>query len=410
LQSSAADETSQWLAQNLDIMGGPKTFESYPVGWALALDTPFPWVKQIASHLGGVRNGLVISWPGRIKKQGELRTQYHHVIDVLPTLLDAAHVKAPAKVDGITQQRIDGTSMTYSFDAPTAPSTHHTQYFEMMGNRGIYNDGWLANTTPRNVPWTIAGPRQGSDITTYHWELYDLRTDFSQTHDLSAADPQRLKKMQALFDVEARRNNVYPIQDSSLGFRGMQWMRASGPLKTHYVFWGRNIRLPDIGAPPIFALPFTLEADVEVPESGANGVVVAAGSLFGGWSFYLKDGRPVAYAAVSQMPGQQFRVAAEKPLAPGPNKLRFDLQAAGEGGVMTIFVNGAEVARGELPRRPRTLAGLGETFDVGRDSNAPVSDEYQEEGVFTGEIDKVVVDVKLPPAGSPGSRKPAEPD
>jgi arylsulfatase A-like enzyme len=410
LQSSATEETSQWLAQNLDMMGGPKTYECYPVGWALALDTPFPWLKQIASHLGGVRNGLVISWPRRIKAHGELRTQYHHVIDILPTLLDAAHIKAPLSVDGVAQQRIDGTSMSYSFDAPSAPSTHRTQYYEMLGNRGIYHDGWLANTTPRNLPWTIAGPRPGSDVTSYHWELYDLRTDFSQTHSVSAKEPQRLKDMQALFDIEARRNNVYPIVDSSLGFRGAQWARALGPLKTHYVIWGKNVRLPGTSAPPIFALPFSLEADVEIPQSGANGVIVAAGSLFGGWSFYLKDGRPVAYAAVTQLPGQQFRVAAEKPLSPGPNQLRFDFEAAGPGGVMRISVNGAEVAHGDFPTRPRTLAGLGETFDVGRDSNAPVSDEYQDEGVFTGEIDRVVVDVKPPPAGPPVNRKAAEPD
>jgi arylsulfatase A-like enzyme len=411
LQSSAANpqDNSQWLAQNLDIMGGPKTYECYPVGWALALDTPFPWLKQIASHLGGVRNGLVISWPRRIKAHGELRTQYHHVTDILPTLLDAADIKAPTRVDGISQQRIDGTSMTYSFDAPTAQSPHHTQYYEMMGNRGIYHDGWLANTTPRNLPWTIAGPRPGSDVTTYNWELYDLRTDFSQTHDLSAKEPLRLKQMQALFDVEARRNNVYPIQDSSLGFRAMRWMRAAGPLRTHYVFWGKGIRLPGTSAPPIFALPFSIEADVEVPQDGANGVIVAAGSLFGGWSFYLEDGRPVAYAAVTQFPGQQFRVAAEKSLAPGPNKLRFEVGAAGPGGVLKIFVNGAQVAQGDLPMRPRTLAGLGETFDIGRDSNTPVSGEYQNEGVFTGEIEKVVVDL-TPPATGRSDRRPADPD
>ena len=411
LQSSTPDEDrSQWLAQNLDILGGPKSYESYPIGWALALDTPFPYFKQIASHLGGVRNGLVISWPARIKARGELRTQYHHVIDIMPTLLDAAHVKAPTTVDGIIQQRIDGTSMTYSFDAPLAPSTHRTQYYEMVGNRGIYHDGWLANTTPRNMPWGIAGARPGSDVTTFTWELYDLKTDFSQAHDLSAKEPQRLKEMQTLFDTEARRNNVYPIQDSSLGYRGAQWARATTPLKTHYVFWGKDIRLPGTSAPPIFTLPFSVEADVEIPQGGANGVVVAAGSLFGGWSFYLKDGRPVAYAAATNMPGQQFRVAAAKPLSPGPNKLRFDFEAAGEGGVMKISANGVEIAHGDIQARPRTLAGLGETFDTGRDTNAPVSDEYQDEGVFTGEIDKVVVDVKPPAAGSPVNPKPREPD
>jgi arylsulfatase len=280
----------------------------------------------------------------------------------------------------------------------------------MLGNRGIYHDGWLANTTPQNMPWNITKLRPGSDPATYGWELYNLQTDFSQAHDLAAREPQRLKEMQALFDAEARRNNVYPIHDSGLGFRAVQKARASGPPKTHYVFWGKNISLPGNSGPPIFALPFSLEADLDIPEGGANGVIVAAGSLFGGWSFYLKNGRPVAYAAVTQLPGQQFRVTAEKPIPLGANKLRFDFDASGKGGVMRISVNGAEVARGDIAMRPFTLAGGGETFDVGRDRNAPVSDDYQNEGVFTGEIKKVVVDVKPPADGSPAPRKPAEPD
>jgi arylsulfatase len=402
-------EDTQWLSKNLDIIGGPKSYAVYPIGWALALDTPFPWVKQIASHLGGVRNGLVVCWPDRIKAQGELRTQYHHVIDIMPTLFEAAHIKAPVSVDGISQQRIDGVSMVYTFDAPDAPSTRHTQYYEMLGNRGIYHNGWLANTTPRNMPWNISKLRPGTDTATYGWELYDLQTDFSQAHDLAARDPKRLKDMQVLFDAEARRNDVYPIHDSGLGFRGVQQVRASGPPRTHYVFWGKNISLPGTSGPPIFALPFSLEADLDIPEGGANGVIVAAGSLFGGWSFYLKNGRPVAYGAVSQLPGQQFRVAAEKPIPPGAHQLRFDFDASGKGGEMRISVNGTEVARGDVPMRPFILAGGGETFDIGRDRNAPVTDDYQNEGVFTGEIKKVVVDVKLPP-GAPAPRKPPEPD
>lgn len=397
-------ENPQWLAQHLDVMGGPSSCEVYPAGWALALDTPFPWFKQIASHLGGVRNGLVISWPTRIKKQGELRTQYHHVIDIMPTLLDAAHVKAPVRVDGVPQQRIDGVSMTYSFDAPEAPSTRHTQYYEMMGNRGIYQDGWLANTTPRYMPWSR--PRPGTDITTYNWELYDLKTDFSQSHELAAKEPQKLKAMLAMFDTEARRNNVYPIQDAGFAARAMQMPR---PMKSHYVYWGKDIRLPSAISPPIFAAGFRLSADIEVPQA-ANGVIVAAGSLFGGWSFYLKAGRPVAYAAASQLPGQQTRVAAPTALNPGHNQVRFEFDPSGASGLMRISVNDTEVARGTIASVPRALAGVGETFDIGRDSNAPVSDEYQNEGVFDGEIHKIEIDVKRAPAGATPAPKPADPD
>jgi arylsulfatase len=399
MQASPTDakEDAHWLAQNLDMMGGPGTYEIYPVGWAMAMNTPFPWVKQIASHLGGVRNGLVISWPSHIKEQGEVRTQYHHLIDIMPTLLDAAHVQVPVKVDGIDQQRVDGTSMIYSFDAPSAPTTRHTQYYEMHGNRGIYHDGWLANTTPRNMPWNMAQLRPGTDITTYQWELYNLTKDYSQAHDLAAKEPERLREMQALFDSEARRNEVYPIQDSGASYRAMRMARASGTLRTRYVYWGKNIRLPLAAAPPIFTLAFSLEADLEIPKGGANGVIAAAGSLLGGWSFYLKDGIPAVYAAASELPGQQSRVAAAKALPMGANKVKYDFTPAGDGGVITISVNGIEVASSTLAHRPHIMAGTSETFDIGRDSAGAVSDEYRNEGIFSGDIKKVEVDVKLPP-------------
>jgi hypothetical protein len=190
--------------------------------------------------------------------------------------------------------------------------------------------------------------------------------------------------------------------------------RASAvPLKTHYIYWGAGIRLSYATAPPIFAMPFSIDADVEIPATGANGVVLAAGSMFGGWSFYLKDGKPVAYASATQLPGQQFRVAASRSLSAGPNKLRFEFTAQGNGGVMTIFLNGEEVAHGGIAHPPATMAGIGETLDIGRDSNVPVSDEYENEGVFTGRIKKVQIDVKpqaAPATASSSSRYPVDPD
>lgn len=404
--AGAKDEDPQWLARHLDLMGGPKTFEAYPIGWAFALNTPFPWLKQVASHLGGTRNGLVISWPDRIKAHNEVRTQYHHIIDVMPTLLEAAQVQAPTMVDGIAQQRIDGTSMVYSFDAANAPSQRTTQYYEIMGSRGIYHDGWLANTTPRNLPWNIAQIRTGSDTSTYQWELYDLTTDFSQAHNLAAAQPERLQQMQAIFDEEARRNNVYPIHDSSAQTRGMKMMRATGSFRSNYVYWGPNIRLPLMASPPIFNLPFSLTAEIDIPKSGATGVIAAAGSFFGGWSFYLKDGKPIAYAAASHLPGEQYRVAASKPLAAGPNSLRFDFAPEKDGGVVTITVNGNEVARQSIASYPHMMAGTSETFDIGRDSNSPVSEDYAHEGVFSGEIKKVEVKLKMPSAAAQAPAAP----
>lgn len=404
LPGDIAREDPKWLAQHLEKLGGPDSYQAFPAGWAFAMNTPFPWLKQIASHLGSVRNGLVMAWPARIKAQGELRTQYHHVIDVMPTLLEAAQVPLPETVDGIPQQRVDGISMVYSFDAPAVPSARRTQYYEVNGNRAIYHDGWLANTTPRNMPWHFAQSREVSDITTYAWELYDLRTDFNQSNNLAATQPDKLKEMQLLFDQEARRNNVYPIQDSDAHSRGMKMAQAMGSFRSNYVYWGPDIRLPLFAAPPIFFMPFSIEAELEIPKGGANGVIIAAGSQFGGWSFYLKDGKPVAYAAALHLPGQQHRVAADKPLASGSNNVRFEFAPTGKGGVVTIAVNGKEVARQTIPSYPHMMAGTSETFDVGRDSASPVSAEYQHEGVFTGEIRRVEVQMKRPAAPPTASR------
>ena len=388
-----------WLADHLDVLGGPDTYQGFQTGWALATDTPFPWFKQVASHLGGVRNGMVISWPQRIRQRGEVRSQYHHVIDVMPTLLDAADVEAPEQVDGIRQQVIDGTSMVYSFDDGDAPSTRQTQYYEIHGNRGIYHEGWLANTTPRNMSWNMP-VQQPTDTSTYNWELYNLREDFSQSHNLADSYPEKLRQMQAIFDREARKYNVYPLQDAGGQVRGRKMAGLSGERpRMRYVYWGAGIHLQFGVAPPMFYLPFSLEADVEVPAEGGQGVIVAAGSRFGGWSFYLQEGKPVAYASVSglPLPGAQSRVAARQSLSPGRHRIKYDFNASGEtGGSLTIFVDGKEAASGPIASRPRMLAGNGETFDTGRDTNVPVSPDYQREGVFNGQIYQVEVNLKMP--------------
>ncbi len=388
--------TVDWLADNLDLLGGPDTYLGYPVGWALATGTPFPWVKQIASHLGGVRNGLVVSWPAAIEQPGGIRPQYHHVIDVLPTILEATGIPAPEEVDGVPQQPIDGTSMVYSFNAAGAPSSRTTQYFEILGNRGIYHEGWLANTRPRNMPWNIAQVRAGSDVSNYPWELYNLDEDFSQSRDLAAEHPEKLQEMQALFDREARRYRVYPVHDSGAMARMGKLMAIPGagwkfyPQKT---LWGPDIRLSLAAAPPIFSLPFTIDAEIEVPAEGADGVIVAAGSRFGGWSFYLDEGIPVATAAVSPLPGGATRIAGDRPLPPGRHSLRYTFSAAGE---LQILVDDELLVRGSVARRPHLMAGGGETFDTGRDSNDPVSLDYADEGVFSGTLHRVDVAVTLP--------------
>ncbi|MFK7894565.1 MAG: arylsulfatase [Myxococcota bacterium] len=393
-----------WLAANLEVLGSRETYQGFAAGWSWATSAPFPWFKQVASHLGGVRNGLVLSWPGHIEEPGAIRTQYHHVIDVLPTLLEAAGITAPKTVDGVAQQRIDGTSMLYSFADPEATSPRTTQYYEINGNHAIYHEDWLASTTPRNMPWDVARPRAGSDTSTYTWELYDLRADFAQSRDLAEAEPERLRRLREVFDQEARRNNVYPVHDSGAQTRARRFVRATQTIPTRRVFWGPDISLSAISSPPIFSLPFSVEAEIVVPRGGGQGVVVAAGSYFGGWSFFLDQGRPTAVASVSPLPGGQSRVTGNNALSEGAHELRFDFtpEKGGPGGTMRIAADGRVIAEGPITERPRVLAGGGETLDTGRDTNDPVSRAYKNQGRFDGELRKVIVDV-YPPTGKTAS-------
>jgi arylsulfatase len=382
------------MAKLLDQMGGARTYELYPTGWAWAMDTPFQWMKQIASHLGGTRNGLVISWPDRIKAHGEIRTQFGHVNDIMPTVLEAAGVEAPTVVNGVQQQRIDGTSLVYSFDSANAPNRHQVQYFEQLGNRAIYEDGWMASTTPRRMPWSQVSP-QGDPATDYKWELYNLNNDYSQAHDLAAAEPEKLKALQDLWWKEAERNSVLPLDDRSFLPRGMAGHMMHMTRRTDFTYWGKEISVDQEAAPQFLARSFSITANVRIPRAGMTGVLAAAGSWFGGWSFYLKDGKPVAYEAFSQLPEDQFRVAANTPVPPGKATIRYDFDYDGggmeRGGLMRISVDGKELARGRIEKTIMAVAGLGETFDVGLDTGAPVSPDYANEGHFAGDIDTVAV-------------------
>ena len=376
-------------------MGGPKSYQLYSAGWAWAMDTPYQWTKQIASHLGGSRNGLVVSWPRRIKAQGELRPQFHHIIDLMPTVLDAAGVKMPRVVNGARQQRVDGISMTYTFDSATAPDRRTTQYFEMLGNRAIYHDGWLASTTPPGGPWQADGaqPLEPGD---YHWELYNLNNDFSQAHDLAASEPERLQAMRQLWLREAERNNVLPIDSRNGKARALAGRAAQVPRSNSFIYWGADISVAQRSAPQFAGRSFSITADVVLP-ANASGVIVANGSWFGGWSFYLDKGRVVAHEALSQHDDQQYRVASTETLPAGPVTLRYDFDAEGgygAAGVLRISANGREIARGRIERTLLVVAGLGETFDIGIDTGAPVVDAYKDEGRFNGEIRKVQVDLR----------------
>ncbi|WOK36684.1 arylsulfatase [Sphingomonas sp. C3-2] len=392
-------ETVQDLVDNIDKIGGPETVSNYGDGWAWATNAPFRMFKQYASHLGGTRNGFVVSWPDRIKARG-VRGQFTHVVDVMPTILEVTGIAAPERVNGVDQQPIDGVSFAYSFDNASAPERHTTQYFEMMGNRAIYHNGWLASTTPEDAPWKDV--RGGVLPSEYKWELYDLRNDFSQANDLAAKQPQRLAEMKAVFEAEARRNNVLPL-DNRLNLERFSAAQSQNPKRDRYVYWGGNLSIPALRAAPLLARGFRISADIDLSSAPTNGPLVSLGSKFGGWAFYVKDGRPIALMAATQQKGDQSRVAAQAQLPAGKSNLVFEFTYDGGvngGGEMAILSNGKEIGRGRIARTISKLPEMTDTLDIGIDADTPVTDDYALGEGFSGHIEKVEISVAAP--GRPG--------
>jgi len=388
-------ETENHMLAGLDGFGGPETVGNYANGWAWAMSAPNPYVKQYASHLGGVRNGLVIAWQDRIKARG-IRTQFGHVVDVMPTLLEAAGIEAPASVNGVAQQPIDGVSLAYSFDDPGAAERHRTQYFEMMGNRAIYSDGWWAGTTPLRTPWGPIAPK-GGDPLDYEWELYDLKADPAQAHDLAASNPAKLAEMQQYFDREARRNHVYPLDDR-LDMARFTAAAAQHPPRDRYTYWGAGISVPSVRAAPLLGRSFTIAADVVLPNNHVDGTLLALGSKFGGWSFHMVGGRPVALMAASQLPGDQFSVGASGPLPSGPQRIEYEFRYDGgfnAGGEMTIRANGKQIGKGRIARTISKLPEMTDTLDIGFDVDTPVL-AGPGEGPFGGDIRRLDVVLASP--------------
>lgn len=397
IANGVTDDTES-LMRVVDKLGGPETYSNYPVGWAWAINCPFRWVKQIASHLGGIRNGLVMTWPEGIRAQGELRSQFGHVNDIVPTILEAAGLPAPHSVRGVAQMPMDGTSLAYSFNDPRAPEQHKSQYFEIAGNIGFYQDGWFLSNTPTRLPW-----EKRANGETPRWELYNLRQDYSQAHDLAAKNPAKLAEMQALWEKAAADNSVFPIDTRFADVRQRAGMAplAAQLARTKFTYWGADTSVSLMAAPSLAGRSFTLTADIVVPPNGGSGVLTAYGSRLGGWSFYLdKDGVPVALEAFSHKPEDKFAIRAPRPLAAGPAQVRFEfISDTGlfAGGMMHIAVNGQRVAEGRIPRTIQIPAGLGETFDIGRDTGVPVTDYGRPHGRFDGIVRRV--DVELGPRG-----------
>jgi arylsulfatase len=392
---NGVQETVEDMLKHYDEWGGPSTYPHMAAGWAVAGDTPFMWTKQIASNYGGSRNGMIVSWPKRIKAANEIRSQWHHVIDVAPTVLDAANLPEPKSVNGTIQEPIQGVSMVYTFDNAKAMSTHKTQYFEIFANRAIYQDGWFAGTVHK-APWERV-PR--AKLLDDKWELYDTRNDFSLVNDLAVTNPKKLKEMQDLFIKEAIKNRVLPIDDRSVervnaklaGRPDLMGDRTSLTLSEGMNSMSENVFIN------IKNRSFSITADVVIPDGGANGVILVQGGRFGGWSLYFKDGKP-AYC-YNFLGLQEFKVAAPKPVAPGKATIRmnfdYDGGGIGKGGTVTILVNGEQVASGRIERTQPMIFSADETAAVGVDDATPVTADYKErDNAFTGKIPKVTVDVK----------------
>ena len=393
-------ETVADIMKHYDELGGPTTYPHMAAGWAVAGDTPFAWTKQIASNYGGTRNGMIVHWPQHVKATNEVRSQFHHVIDVAPTILEAATLPQPKAVNGTVQEPIEGVSMLYSFAQPKAVSRHKTQYFEIFGNRGIYSDGWFAGTIHR-APWE-AQPR--ATIANDQWELYDTRTDFSLARDLASKDPAKLKAMHDLFLQEAIKNRVLPIDD-----RGIERLNAALVGRPD-LMEGRNSLTLYPGMTGMSENVFinvknrslTITADVELPDAEAKGVILAQGGRFGGWTLYMDQGKPVYHYNFLGL--EQFKVAAQDALPAGKAQVQLDFAydggGLGKGGVATIRVNGKKVAEGRVERTQPIAFSADETAGVGLDDATPVSADYKEgDNAFTGKIFKVVVDVKPIGAG-----------
>jgi arylsulfatase len=376
--------------------GDEMTYPHMSVAWSWAFDTPFKWTKQVASHFGGTRQGMCIAWPGHIKDAGGIRTQFHHMIDIVPTLLEVCGIQQPDIVDGIKQKPIEGVSMAYTFESANAkaPTKHNTQYFEMFANRGIYHDGWYACTTPPVPPWML-GTAKLPTVNDYKWELYNLTDDYSQYNDLAAKSPDKLKELQALFMTEAGKYQVLPLDNSVL-----PRLLAARPSATAgrdiFTYSGELGGLPPSDAPSVLNRSYTITADIEVPQAGAEGVINTLGGRFGGYGLYLLKGKPVFTYNMVDL--ERFRWEDPQALTPGKHNVVFDFTydgpGFGKGGTGLLKVDGKEVARKQVPHTIPFIMTIDETFDVGVDLRTPVDDrDYQVPFRFTGKIDKLTIKV-----------------
>lgn len=377
------------ILSRINEIGSPESEPHVPVGWAWACATPFKWTKQVASHFGGTRNPMVVHWPAGIKAKDELRTQFHHTIDVVPTILEAAKIKAPEYVNGIKQKPVEGVSMMYSFNDSKAAGTRNTQYFEMFGNRAIYHDGWIA-ASRMGVPW-VMGNKDISMLNTVPWELYNLEEDFSEANDLSASNAAKVDELKKIFDEEAKKYDVYPI-DVRMTERFDPRNRIAGTPKTSWVYNNRTT-LPMAAGPNIWSRSFVMTADVDVPKNG-QGVISCAGGLTGGWTVFLMNGK--LNFDYNYFDFERYKGVSTLSVPSGKVKLKMDYTANGpaNGGIVKLFINDQPAGEIKLDKSNYTLSA--EPFEVGQDVISTVSPAYRSKGKFpfNGTINEVKFEIK----------------
>jgi arylsulfatase A-like enzyme len=391
---AAAIETPEFMMERIDEFGGPTSYNHFAVGWAHAMDTPYQWTKQVASHWGGTRNGTIVSWPNGFGARNEIRTQFAHVIDVAATVLDAAGLPAPTFVNGVQQAPLHGISMRYSFEDADADERRETQYFEMFGNRGIYHKGWTA-VTKHKTPWILTGgtPIAFDDDV---WELYDTGVDWSQARDLSKEHPDKLHELQRLWLIEATRYNVLPLDDRGIE-RAIPEIAGRPTLVkgNRQLLFGGMGRLSESSIINIKNKSHAVTAEVVAPDGGAQGVIVAQGGSIGGWSLYVKDGKP--RYCYNLLGVQRFYVESDRELPPGTHQVRMEFAYAGEGlgkgGTVTLLVDGEPVGKGDVAATAAMIFSADDTCDVGMEGGALVAEDYPVPNNFTGEINWVEIDV-----------------
>ncbi len=388
-------ETPEFMNAHIDRFGGVEAYNHYAVGWAHAMDTPYQWTKQVASHFGGTRNGTIVHWPKGIKAKGEIRNQFHHVIDVAPTILEAAGLPEPVFVNGVQQKPIEGVSMLYSFDDAAAAERHETQYFEMFGNRGIYHNGWTAVTKHR-TPWEtgvgVQMPAFDDDV----WELYDTNTDWSQSKDLAKEMPEKLHELQRLWLIEAVKYNVLPLDDR-FGERSNPEIAGRPQLVkgTRQLLFGGMGRLTESSIVNFKNKSHAVTAEVEVPQSGAQGVIIAQGGITGGWSLYTRDGK--ATYCYNFYGLNRYTVEGTSKIPAGKHQVRMEFKYDGgglaKGGTVTLYIDGRKDGEGRVDMTEPFVFSADETCDIGDEFGSPVTPDYPPQKKFSGEVNWVEIDV-----------------